>query len=151
MKRLLLTFAAFVLSASTALAQANFGTGANPVPPTAGQNFSVCSALASQAVPVAITVTSSASTKLVSGTAGQQLHICSVKLLNTGGTAQFNYGTGTNCGTGTVHVTGALSATDGIAAYNSGVAVWVIPKGNDFCVAGGASAAGTGWLTYVQY
>ena len=99
-----------------------------------------------------IIVPSAAATVAISNhssTAGV-IYVCGWHLLSTGGTSLLSYGTGTTCGTGGVNLTGALAAADTVTQHSDGSELFKIPPGNDLCVTGGTSAAGTGWVTYVS-
>jgi hypothetical protein len=121
----------------------------NPNSPVSGQVYNVCQVFPQTTVP--ITVSSSTTTQLVAAVTGHQIYVCSLKLLNSGGTSQFKYGTGTNCATGTTNLTGILSPTDNIGwPQSGGFPQMTIPASQALCITGGASAAGTGFFSYVQ-
>lgn len=80
---------------------------------TGGQLYPI-TACSSSAV---VTVSAAATTELVALTASQSIRVCSFALsISLTGSAQFVYGTGTNCGSGTTNLTGAFSILTGVTS-----------------------------------
>jgi hypothetical protein len=96
-----------------------------------------------------ITLTTGTTSKIITGASNAAAYICTIYLQNASGTATMEYGTGTLCGTGTTALTGALGTSTLVNEVASSAEIMKVPVGNDFCIAGGSSAAGTGYVTYV--
>lgn len=97
----------------------------------------------------AVTLTTGATIKVISKVTNAGFYLCNIYLQNASGTATFEYGTGTTCGTGTVALSGALGISTLVNQVASAGELMKVPVGNDFCIVGGSSAAGTGYVTYV--
>lgn len=100
-----------------------------------------------------INVTAAATTELVALTAAQTIRVCSFVITESlAGTAQFVYGTGSNCGTGTTNITGAMAlATSGVLAISSGNgSVFRTASANALCLAA-VTGNITGFVTYAKY
>lgn len=100
-----------------------------------------------------INVTAAATTELVALTAAQTIRVCSFVITESlAGTAQFVYGTGTNCGTGTTNITGAMAmATSGVLAISTGNgSVFRTASANALCLAA-VTGNITGFVTYAKY
>lgn len=90
-------------------------------------------------------------TQIVSAKAGASIYVCGY-VFNAGaaaGTAQLEYGTGTNCGTGTTAMTPAFAlGVNGVladrASFGSGLAT---PPGNALCLV----TTGTGPMQVLIY
>lgn len=83
--------------------------------------------------------------------AGKQIYVCQLTVaLTVAGTAQLEYGTGTNCGTGTTALTGAMNlATATPMSIGWGGAVVTVPAGNALCLVAVTGTA-NGVISYVQ-
>ncbi|MDI1265601.1 MAG: hypothetical protein PS018_20330 [bacterium] len=100
-----------------------------------------------------INVTAGSTTEIIPLTASQIIRVCSFAVsMSAAGTAQFLYGTGTNCGTGTTSLSGAMPLATGtpmeLAAgqgnlFRSGVS-------NALCVAA-VTGSVVGFITYAKY
>lgn len=102
---------------------------------------------------ISIAGTVAASTKVVSGIAGQRIYVTSVALVPVAtAVVTFTTGTGANCGTNTANVTGALTFTAGqtLTLGTGNGAVWVLPLGFDLCVTI-ATAAAPGSMAFSQF
>lgn len=98
-----------------------------------------------------IIVPSAAATTVISApSVNHSTYICEMFLQNAGGAATLSYGTGTNCATGGVNLSGALAATSLVDQRSRAGELMKVPPGNNFCVTGAASGAGTGYVGYVQ-
>jgi len=100
-----------------------------------------------------INVTAGNTTELVALTAAQTIRVCSFVLTESlAGTAQFVYGTGTNCGTGTTNLTGAMTiATNSALNISSGQgSLFRTASANALCLAA-VTGNLTGFVTYAKY
>jgi hypothetical protein len=81
---------------------------------------------------------------------GKVISLCgwSVNAGAAAGTAQLEYGTGTNCGTGTIAVTPAYAlGINGVLVDHPGAANFSLPQGADLCLV----TTGTGPVQLVVY
>lgn len=95
------------------------------------------------------------STKLVTGTASQQIYVCGFALFG-GGTAnvKLTYGTGGTCGTGTASITPAfaLIAQAQIVDHQTFYAgLTPVPVSNDLCINASAGVAVQAIVYYSQF
>lgn len=100
-----------------------------------------------------VNVTAAATTEIVALTAAQTIRVCSfVTTISLSGTAQFVYGTGTNCGTGTTNLTGAMAlATASPVSISSGNgSLFRTASANALCLSA-VTGNVTGFVTYAKY
>lgn len=100
-----------------------------------------------------VNVTSGNTTELVPLTASQTIRVCSFALtMSLAGTAQFVYGTGTNCGTSQQNITGAmtLGTTTPMTLSAGNGSVFRTAAGNALCLAA-VTGNVTGFVTYAKY
>jgi len=121
---------------------------------------------ANLATSASISVSTGVTTQLVALSGVQAIYVCGFTLTvapsaTTADTAQFEYGTGTNCGTGTQVLTGSFGAGVTVASssaptqvvdYGKGTeTIFVAPSGNALCiVTAGNTVNVQGVVTYVQ-
>lgn len=102
----------------------------------------------------AISVTAGNTTQIVALSGSTIIRVCSIAVsMSAAGTAQFVYGTGSNCGTGTTNITGAMTLATGTPmtlAAPAGSSVMRGAAANALCVAA-VTGNVTGWLSYAQY
>lgn len=100
-----------------------------------------------------VNVTAGNTTELVSLTASQIIRVCSFTVsMSVAGTAEFVYGTGTNCNTGTTSLTGAVplaAATPWQLAAGQGN-LFRTASANALCLAAVTGNA-VGFVTYAKY
>lgn len=100
-----------------------------------------------------INVTAAATTQLVALSGTTAIRVCSFTITESlAGTAQFVYGTGSNCGTGTTNLTGAMAmaTSGGLALSGMNGSLFRAPSGNALCLAA-VTGNITGFVTYAQY
>lgn len=101
-----------------------------------------------------ISVTAAATTQIVALAASQIIRVCSFSVtMSAAGTAQFVYGTGSNCGTGTTSLTAATNlatATPWSLSAPSGGSLFRSASANALCVAAGIGNV-VGFVTYAQF
>lgn len=95
------------------------------------------------------------STKLVTGTASQQIYVCGWNIFAAGtATVKLTYGTGGTCGSGTTSVTPAFSLTtqtqnvDRTPFYGG---IKPVPASNDLCLTTSAGVAVQAVVYYTQF
>lgn len=101
----------------------------------------------------AISVTAGSTTEIVALTASQVIRVCSFVLTtNLAGTAQFVYGTGTNCDTGAADLTGDMHLATNGALTLSGMngSLFRTAASNALCVTAVTGNA-VGFVTYAKY
>ncbi len=101
----------------------------------------------------AMNIGSATTTQLVALQSGQTVYVCNTSFsYSVAGSAQFEYGTGTNCGTGTTTLTGAIVTTaNEFLSIGWGGTVFKAASSNALCVVTtGTSPSMQGVLTYVQ-
>jgi hypothetical protein len=95
------------------------------------------------------------STKLVTGTATQQIYVCGFVLFGGGtATVKLTYGTGGTCGAGTASITPAFSlvAQSQVVDHRTFYAgLPPAPAGNDVCITTSAGVAVQGIVYYAQF
>ncbi len=102
---------------------------------------------------VAINIAAAATTQLVGFVSGQTIYACNANFTySVAGSAQFEYGTGTNCGTGTTTLTGAMVTTaNEYLPLGWGGTIFKTAASNALCVVTtGTTPSMQGVLTYVQ-
>lgn len=85
-----------------------------------------------------VSVTAAATTQIVSAANQPTIHVCGFSVsMSAAGTAQWVYGTGTNCGTGTTSLTPAVTLATGTpwTVWPSDGYVFVLPAGTSLCLA----------------
>lgn len=100
-----------------------------------------------------INATAAATTQLVALSGSTVIRVCGFTLTESlAGTAQFVYGTGSNCGTGTTNLTGAMAlATSGVMTVSAGTgSVFRTIAANALCLTA-VTGNITGFVTYAQY
>lgn len=101
-----------------------------------------------------VSVTAAATTQIVALTAGQTIRVCAFSVsMSAAGTAQFVYGTGTNCGTGTTSITPAVplaTATPWTQSIGPGAVLFQTAAANALCVAA-VTGNVVGYITYAKY
>lgn len=100
-----------------------------------------------------VNVTAGATTEIVALTASQVIRVCSFAVsMSAAGTAQFVYGTGTNCGTGTTSITGAIPLATGTPLeLSAGLgSLFRTASANALCVAA-VTGNVVGFVSYVKY
>lgn len=102
----------------------------------------------------AVSVTAGNTTEIVALTASQVIRICSIVISTSlAGTAQFIYGTGTNCGTGTTNISGAINlatATPLAITAAGGGSLMRSASANAFCIAA-VTGNVSGFITYAKF
>lgn len=96
---------------------------------------------------------SSTTSQQVAAVAGKTIYVCAfVMTAASASTAQFVYGTGSNCGTGQTSLTNAMNiAAGGAVSIGSGSGVlFQVPAGQALCLAAGTANV-TGFITYAQF
>lgn len=103
---------------------------------------------------VVVNVTAAATTQLVALQASQVIRVCSFSVsMSAAGTAQFVYGTGSNCGTGTTNLTGVVTLATGTPwglSAPEGGSLFRTASANALCLAA-VTGNVTGFVTYAQY
>lgn len=100
-----------------------------------------------------VNVTAGSTTELVSLTASQVIRVCSFAItMSAAGTAQFVYGTGTNCGSGTTSLTGAmtLGTTTPMALSAANGSLFRGATANALCLAA-VTGNVTGFISYAKF
>ena len=117
-------------------------------------NSDPCENLGSIKLSAQINVSTATTTQIVAASPGQTIYVCQVSFSASGTTptAQFVYGTGSNCGTGQATLTGIIAPTSGQYITSSfGGAMFSVPVSNALCITStGTTPALGGWVTYVQ-
>jgi hypothetical protein len=100
-----------------------------------------------------INVTAASTTQIVALGASQIIRVCSFSIsMSAAGTAQFVYGTGTNCATGLTSITPAMPLLASTPWTMTGMngSVFRTIASNELCVAAVTGNA-VGFVTYAQY
>lgn len=122
-----------------------------------------CNSLTSKA-SVVVNQSSATTTQLVALNATHAIYICSFTMTIAGSTssassAQFEYGTGTNCSSVGATLTGAFGSGDAalspngltVAYGDGGYSIMVVPPGSALCVVtAGGTVKTQGAVTYIQ-
>ena len=99
---------------------------------------------------VANGASAAATTLVITGTAGQGIHLCGWDVTATAvGTWQIITGTGATCGTGTVNISAAhsLGAQNALSSSGATPGRYSAPQGNNICVI----VTGTGPVQWTIY
>jgi hypothetical protein len=108
----------------------------------------------SQQQSAAYSATNAQTIKVATGRSTATIYVMQYLLsASAAGTVQIEYGTGSTCGTGTVNITGALQIAAGgnVQAGNGGGTLFVVPPGNDVCIASTGTASFAGHISFLQY
>lgn len=98
--------------------------------------------------------TNATTVKVITGQSKNAVYITGLIITaSAAGTAQIEYGTGSNCGTGTTTVSGALAlgASAPVQAQAAQGALVSIPAGQDVCIVSTGTATFAGLISYFQY
>jgi hypothetical protein len=113
------------------------------------------SPLVSEACPLSINISQTATTQIITGTASQKIHFCAIFLISA--TAQgwtLEEGTGTTCAASTAYLIGGSGGTVSLAANGGSSSVaerpWLISKtaADNICLAQSGSGNISGVITY---
>jgi hypothetical protein len=133
--------------------------------PAASLAADPCLSAGTSKVTTQIAVSTSGNFQIVAAVAGKVIYPCGFLMDypsfagTAAETAQFNYGTGTNCGTGNGLLTGQFgagvsnSASAVVLSYVGNGTIWNVPVSNALCLnteGTGTVFQGAGFLTYVQ-
>lgn len=101
----------------------------------------------------AISTTTNGNVEVVALNGSDLIYVCSVSVVETAAQSfQLIYGTGTACATGETDLTGpyAFAANGGMVLPNTGVAQFVVPAGNAFCIETNGTGQTSGHVAYVR-